>query len=218
MPGKSRKPKFNFQDLRFTQISESHCGPASLQMMLANLGIEVSQEAIAEAAGAAQLIELNGTRVDQLAQAVRQLAPEACFWWKDHASLDDLVELVAKRHYPVGVEWQGVFEDPDEDGDESEAGSETEEDDYGHYSVVTHVHARKRELIIADPYKDFISQARIFTFDEFEQRWYDFNEVPDPTGGPPRLVEDYHLLFVITPQNKTFPRELGLKRGEELRT
>src|SRR5512142_3107494 len=89
---------------RFTQISESHCGPATIQMLLANLGIEVTQEAIAEAGGATDLIEMNGMRVDQPAQAVRMVVPQAHFWYKDHSRLRERVKLVVEYHYPVGVE------------------------------------------------------------------------------------------------------------------
>src|SRR5512133_2564863 len=116
MPEESspREP-IDYHHSRFTQISESHCGPAVIQMLLSNLGIEVSQEAVAEAGGATELIELNGMRVDQLARAVRVLAPDARFWYKDHSSLDDLIRLVSEYRYPVGVEWQGLFEDSLED-------------------------------------------------------------------------------------------------------
>ncbi|RPI28884.1 MAG: hypothetical protein EHM70_16260, partial [Chloroflexota bacterium] len=183
MQEKSAKTKnvHNFRFLRTMQISESHCGPAVIQMLLANLGIEVTQEAVAEAGGAAELIELNGMRVDQLALAVKELAPEAQFWYKDHAKLDELVALLNVHHYPVGVEWQGLFEDEDdedeeEDDDEEDEeddddenvleDSETEDEDYGHYSVVSHVDEENKQLIIVDPYKDYVSQDRIFSFDQ----------------------------------------------------
>ena len=50
-----------------------------------------------------------GMRVDQLATAVCQLVPAAQFWYKHHASLDDLIALITEHLYPVGVEWQGFF-------------------------------------------------------------------------------------------------------------
>jgi hypothetical protein len=210
MPKRSFKTFINFHLPRFTQISESHCGPAVVQMLLSNLGIDVSQEAVAEAGGATQLIELNGMRVDQLALAVHRLAPQVQFWSKDHSTLEELIEIVKRYHYPVGVEWQGVFEDPDEENDDTDKG-ESEEEDYGHFSVVTHIRPKKKQLIIADPYKDFISQDRIFSFSEFEQRWWDFNEVEDPETGRKRLVEDYHMLFVIIPPGETFPLRLQMQ-------
>ncbi len=208
MPAKlsqRRRPFIDFHIPRFTQISESHCGPAVIQMLLSNLGIEASQEAIAEAGGVADLIELNGMRVDQLANAVCRLVPEVDFWWKEHATLEDLAGLIQRYHYPVGVEWQGLFED-----NESE---ETGDSDYGHYSVVVHLDRRKRELIIADPYKDFISQDRIFSFEQFDRRWWDTNEVIDPQTGLAQIVRDDHLLFILAPRLARFPQKLDLKIG-----
>lgn len=202
-------PLIDFHHPRFTQISESHCGPAVIQMLLSNLGIEVTQEAVAEAGCATNLIELNGMRVDQLAEAIKSLAPQAQFWYKERSSLDDLVSLVVDYGYPVGVEWQGVFEDEDEAGDE-QPGDETEDEDYGHYSIVTHIRPEEKLLIIADPYKDYVSQDRIFSFEVFEKRWWDFNEVQDPESGRAKLVEDFHMLFIITPRGKRFPYKLGM--------
>lgn len=195
------------------QISESHCGPAVIQMLLSNLGIEVTQEAVAQVGGAQDLIELNGMRVDQLALAVRSLAPQTQFWYKDHSRLSDLIKLVTKYRVPVGVEWQGLFEDED---DEEEGENETEDTDYGHYSVVVYANRRKKELIIVDPYKDYIAQDRIFSFEDFEDRWWDYNELTDPSTGETRLVEDYHMMFIVTPRDVLFPLELGMKRDSEL--
>ena len=204
MPRKLRTV-FNFNQQRFMQISESHCGPAVIQMLLTRRGVEatqqevaeagllqtqrdeansargkaVLQQEIAEAGGASNLIEMNGMRVDQLALAVHRIAPRLFFYFKDHASIDELVRVVNDYHYPAGVEWQGVFEDEDEDEyDEASDGQvelledgESEDSDYGHYSLVTRADRRKRHLIITDPYKDYFSQARVFDYAEFDQRW-----------------------------------------------
>ncbi|HEY3345058.1 MAG TPA: hypothetical protein VGJ97_09035 [Anaerolineaceae bacterium] len=206
MPAESNpKLPVDFHHSRFTQISESHCGPAVIQMLLSNLGIEVSQEAVASAGGAANLIALNGMRVDQLARAVRLLAPQAQFWCKDHATPSDLSRLVNDFQTPVGVEWQGLFEDRLED--------ESEEGDYGHYSAVIIVDEDNGQVVIADPYKDFRNQDRIFSLGWFVTRWYDFNEVEDAKTGRRRTVEDRRLLFIITPADKTFPRELGMRNN-----
>ncbi len=215
------KPTFDFHQQRFKQISESHCGPAVIQMLLGNLGIEVSQEAVAEAGEATHPIEINGMRIDQLARAVRRLAPQVLFYYKDHASIGDLVRMVNDYHYPVGVEWQGVFEDAtDQPSTEIKTveveqailltDSESEDNDFGHYSLVVRADRRKRQLIIADPYKDYFSQARIFGFDDFDRRWYDYNEIPDPISGKPMLVEDDHYLFVVVWRNVLFPLRMGM--------
>lgn len=206
MPEKSdSERKIDFHDERFTQIGESHCGPAVIQMLLQNLGIEVTQKAVAEAGGASDLIELQGMRVDQLEQAVRQLAPLTRFWYKDHSTIEELMRIVADYDYPVGIEWQGLFEDILED--------ETQEGDYGHYSVVTMVDSNSRKLVIVDPYKDFRSQDRIFTFEFFMSRWWDTNDFPDPETGKEHLVEDRQMMFLITPEEVTFPSLLGMKRA-----
>lgn len=210
------------------QISESHCGPATITMLLSNLGIEVTQEQVAEAGGVTSLIEMNGMRIDQMARAVRLLAPEAVFYYKDYSSIEELVRIVQDYRHPVGVEWQGVFEDLEDEspgcnGATAEASlahenrellpdSESEDNDYGHYSLVVRAERRRQQLIIADPYKDYFSQARIFGFREFEARWYDFNEIPDPVTGKLALIEDFHMMFVITRRNTLFPRRLGMRR------
>jgi len=198
-----RRP-IDFHHGRFTQISESYCGPAVIQMLLHNLEIEVAQEAVAEAGGAIDLIEQQGMRVDQLEQAVRQLAPQTCFWFKDHSLIEEMVRIVDDYDYPVGIEWQGIFEDTLED--------ETQDGDYGHYSVVTMADSKSRKLVIVDPYKDFRSQDRIFTFDFFISRWWDTNDFPDKLTGKENLVEDRQMMFIITPKEETFPQLLGMKR------
>jgi hypothetical protein len=175
-------------------------------MLLHNLGIVVAQEAVAEAGGASDLIELHGMRVDQLDRAVRQLAPQTCFWYKDHSTLEELVRIVTDYDYLVGIEWQGLFEDTLEE--------ETQDGDYGHYSVVTMANNKSRKLVIVDPYKDFRSQDRIFTFEFFMSRWWDINDFPDPLTGKDRLVEDRQMMFMITPEEVTFPRLLGMQNEQ----
>ncbi|MBI5670172.1 MAG: C39 family peptidase [Chloroflexi bacterium] len=210
MPRKSNTPPPRIELAYQTQITDSHCGPAVIQMLLANVGVGVTQEQVAEAGGAASTIDMHGMRVDQLAQAVKTLAPEMQFWYKDHSRLNDLIALVSKHRYPVGVEWQGLFETVSDILEDTD--TEDEEEDYGHYSVVTYVDRRSRQLIIVDPYKDFAHQDRIFSFDVFLPRWWDTNEVTDPETGRAKLVEDYRMMFLITPKGETFPEQRGMKR------
>jgi hypothetical protein len=148
-------------------------------------------------------------RVDQLALAVHLLAPQTQFWFKEHSKLRELIILLHSYRVPVGVEWQGQFDDEEE----GEDGAETGDEDYGHYSVITNADRRKKQLIIVDPYKDYIGQDRIFSFKEFKQRWWDYNEVPDPLTGKTRLVEDRHMMFIITPKDALFPLEFGMQGG-----
>jgi hypothetical protein len=191
---------------RISQITDAHCGPAVIQMLLSNVGITVTQEDVALAAGIQDVIAMHGTRVDQMAVAVKKLAPTAQFWFKDHSTLDEIFTLLHEHRVPVGIEWQGLF---DPEGNEEE----DPEPDYGHYSVITHIDRERRELVIVDPYKDYVLRDRIFTLDEFDGRWWDWNMVPDPATGQSRLMKDDHMMFIITPQGLTFPAQLGMVAG-----
>ncbi len=171
-------------------------------MLLSRLGVYVTQEHVADLAEVTQSIELYGMRIDQLALAVERAAPEARFWYKDHATLEELATLVTQYRTPVGVEWQGVFE-----GDE-------EEEDVGHYSIVTRIYKRRKQIRILDPYQDYIAQDRTFSFDEFVPRWWDVNPVTNPVTGEVRLVEDYHMMFAVTPADATFPQLVGMRQIE----
>ncbi len=196
-----QEPK-RFSHLRIIQqISENHCGPAVTQMLLENIGVAVTQEQITEAAGAAATIAEHGTRVDQLAKAVHELALDARLWYKEKATLRDLKYVLEEARFPVGVEWQGIFDEDPEEFD----------DDYGHYSVVAHIDEERDELIVMDPYKDFIDQNRIIKISVFLKRWWDYNQVKDPRTG--RLIDkrDEDLFFVVVPKDVSFPAELGMQ-------
>jgi hypothetical protein len=185
---------------RIEQITENHCGPAVIQMLLENIGVNVSQEEITEAAGATLTIETHGTRVDQLARAVQGLAPIAKLWFKEKATPEDLEYVLNECKFPVGVEWQGLFNDMDQN-----------DDDYGHYSIVAHIDKAKDELIVVDPYKDFVDQSRIVKMSLFLNRWWDFNEVKDPLTGQKTFKKDEQLFFVVTPLSVAFPVEMAMQ-------
>src|SRR5688572_19830879 len=185
---------------RIEQITENHCGPAVIQMLLENIEVSVTQEEITEAAGATRTIESHGTRVDQLAKAVHKLAPGARLWYKEKASPEDLEYVLDVCKFPVGVEWQGLFDDVDDD-----------DEDYGHYSIISHIDKAKDELIVVDPYKDFVDQSRIVRMSVFLNRWWDFNEVKDPQTGKKEFKKDEQLIFVVTPLDVSFPAELQMQ-------
>ncbi len=172
-------------------------------MMLAPLGIYATQEHLTELAGAVDTIEEHGTRLDQLAAAVRGAAPHLRLWFKDHSSAEELHQVVMEHGFAAAVEWQGLFEDSVEDEDE--------DGDYGHYSIVTNVDLDAGRVTILDPYKDFVADDRIFALDFFLTRWWDTNEVADPETGKPVLIEDYHLMFIIAPEEESFPAALGMR-------
>jgi hypothetical protein len=185
---------------RVQQITENHCGPAVIQMLLENIGVNATQEEITEAAGATWTIETHGTRVDQLAKAVNQLAPIAKLWYKEKASPDDLEYVLDECKFPVGVEWQGLFDDMDDD-----------DEDYGHYSIIANIDKVKDEIIVVDPYKDFVDQNRIVKMSLFLSRWWDFNEVKDLDTGEKTFKKDEQLFFVVVPLRVTFPDELQMQ-------
>jgi ABC-type bacteriocin/lantibiotic exporter with double-glycine peptidase domain len=201
MSNPQQEPK-RFSRLRIIQqISEYHCGPAVTQMLLENIGVSATQQQITEAAGVTDTIEEHGTRVDQLAKAVNQLAPEARLWFKEKATLRDLKYVLEDAKFPAGVEWQGIFDDDPEELD----------DDYGHYSVIVHIDEERDELIIMDPYKDFVEQSRIIKVSVFLKRWWDYNQVKDPRSGKEIEKKDEDLFFVVVPKEVAFPPELGMQ-------
>jgi len=169
-------------------------------MLLENIDVHVTQEAITEAAGATLTIETHGTRVDQLAKAVHELAPHAKLWHKENASFEDLEYVLNEKRFPVGVEWQGLFEDEDND-----------DEDNGHYSIIASIDNVKDELIIVDPYKDFVEQNRIIRISLFEKRWWDYNEVKDLDTGEKIFRKDEQLFFVVAPLDVSFPEKLSMQ-------
>ncbi len=186
---------------RYTQITESHCGPAVIQMLLANLGVIVTQEKITEAAGASKSIEEYGMRVDQLAKAVHSVSKNAKFWYKENSSIEDLDSLINKFNFPVGVEWQGVF-----DSFEEESLVEDPER-CGHYSIITFID--NKNLIIVDPFKDFANQDRVFTIKQFIPRWWDTNKAVGDDGKI-NTKRDSKLMFIVAPFSLSFPKSLGM--------
>ena len=46
-----------------------------------------------------------------------KLRAGVCLWYKNQASAEDLVAVVCRYRCPAGVEWQGFFEDREEDED-----------------------------------------------------------------------------------------------------
>ncbi len=188
---------------RRTQITDSHCGPAVIEMLLSNLGIEKTQEEITEASDAINSIEEKGVTVEQMAKAVDKLAPEVILYYKEYGSISDIEILLREYSLPVGVEWQGLFYENEKEEEKGE--------DYGHYSVVTHVDYKKKALIIVDPYKDFVSSDRIISIYKFMNRWYDTNELKDPLNDDPILMRDERLLFVVSPVDPKMRGKLGLK-------
>ena len=191
---------------RICQISEYHCGPAVLQMLLSQCGVTADQQRLTELADVAATIAAYGARVDQLARAVAWLREGVRLWFKKNATEDDLIAIVCRRGWAAGVEWQGFFE-------ESEADEDFDERDYGHYSVVMRVDRPRGLITLRDPYPDFCREDRVFPLDWFVGRWWDVNLMPAPGTGRMRPIEDRRMLFVVTSKHARFPRELGMVQG-----
>lgn len=190
----------NFPHLpRLTQISNSHCGPATIQMLLRNLGYDINQEDVVEAGDSSlKRIHKVGMNIWELALATKRLVPDTQFWMKDNTNIWQLKQMVEK--YPVGVEWQGEF-------------LEYDDDDNGHYSVVTNIDDWDNLVYIADPYEKFAGRDRKIPLSRFEELWWDVNEIRDLKTGRINHIKDYHMMFVITPKDEKFPLETGMIRG-----
>lgn len=174
-------------------------------MLCSYLGRPKEQEAYVQAAGVALRIKTEGMTVNELGLAASRLFPELTFWSKNYATLSELSKLVNQYNFPVGVEWQGIFDNPDDD----ESSNEDSDDDPGHYSVITGISTEENWLTLADPYRNrgFDKQLTIL---EFVRRWWDINIIINPRTGKHEEVDDYHTLFIITPNNGISPSDLNL--------
>ncbi len=194
---------------RFPQITESHCGPAVLQMLLAYLSVEVSQQDITKAASITRTIRYKGSRIDHFDKAVRKLQKDNRLWYKDHAKLADVETIISQYKLPVVIEWQGLFGykiNP-------KTGRKIQYND-SHYSIVSHIDPSTKEVSLIDPYPTFIKQDRIFSYNQFRKRWWDANDVVAPDGEIVTIY-DYKLFFFVAPKTTIFPKELGLKPGSD---
>lgn len=188
----------NFPGMRrVRQISTNHCGPAVVSMLLSHCGSEINQEALVDAAEVRHTLEAYGMTVEEMGRAVKKIAPQLSLWYKEHATIDEIESIMNLHKYPVGIEWQGVF-------------YEDEDDDNGHYSVVTNVDNVNKIITVADPYDRFAGTDRSFHIDEFEQRWWDVNEVFDPAIGERRVIRDERMIYIVVPKGEDFPHIFGM--------
>jgi ABC-type bacteriocin/lantibiotic exporter with double-glycine peptidase domain len=181
---------------RFRQISPSHCGPAVLQSLLNFCGCRTTQKAITQAAQLSLPIDEYGTTYLELAQATHQLFPQLLFWYKFSATFPDLDFLINHHSHPVVVEWQGVFLNGSPD------------DDNGHYSLVSGIDLSSQSLTLIDPYG---RQAhKTLSFGEFQPAWWDTTLRFHPQTHQPQPLFDHRLIFTLTSQNTTFPKDIQM--------
>jgi hypothetical protein len=197
---------------RVTQQTDSHCGPAVLELLLGFVGRPFTQDQIVRAAGIARRIKKNGTRPNQLAQAVAKLAPDMQFWFKSNTSTQDLVELVKTQRWPVAVNWQGLFYDTPEE----EIKSPSPDGDYGHYSVVTDINPARDRITIVDVYREYSAKPRVFSLHWFEARWWDTARDIDTKTGQDESIRTKRLSFIVAPQIAEFPQQVGMLLPDKL--
>jgi hypothetical protein len=187
---------------RSHQISVYACGPATLEMLFSFMGVRVSQTSLIRSIRATNKIKVYGIDVNDMAKAANIKGKKNySFWRKQYANVSDLDSIVNKYKYPVGVEWQGVF-------------YENDDEDSGHYGVITKIDKESGYLRIADPYFngyfDFNGIDRKFKISEFKKKWWDENEVKVAGRTKTRMVRDTRMMFLITPSGETWPRRLGM--------
>lgn len=190
---------------RVRQISVYACGPATLEMLFSFVGVKVSQTGIIRSLRAQKRIRAWGLIVKELAKAARIYGDgDFIFWKKQFATLGDLSTIVNKYKWPVGVEWQGVF-------------YENDDEDNGHYGVVTKIDKKAGYLRIADPYFNgtfkYGDVDRRFGIKEFLKKWWDINQVKFSGSSKIRNVKDTRMMFIITPKGTSWPRRLGMKKA-----
>lgn len=183
---------------RVKQITESHCGPAVLEMLCNNLGLSIDQDEFVQIIGIEHKLKEYGMLISEMSRAVAKLDLGVKFWYKENSNLNDIKVLLNEYKLPVGVEWQGIF-------------YQYADDDDGHYSVVTHIDSVNNIIMIADPYDGFAGSDRQFHIREFQDRWWDENEIYDPITGKRSAVLEERMIYIITPEDAKYPEELGMR-------
>jgi len=199
---------------RVAQITDSHCGPAVVQLLFSHLDRQVTQDEVVTAARVRSRLEAHGTRPDHLARAVAKLAPDLQFWFKQHATIHDLEVLIDQHHYPVAVNWQGLFYDTEEEQERENPGG-----DHGHYSAAIDIDVEKDKITLADPYSEYAHKPRVFSLKWFQKRWWDVDhDVIRVSKSHQRRnsIKTKRLIFIVTPKDADFPLELGMKPGNEI--
>lgn len=174
--------------IRVRQVTDSHCGPAVLEMLASFVGEDTKQNKIVKAAKIERSILKNGMSVEEMAMAEKALLKKSKFWFKKNSSVADLIKIITTYKYPVGVEWQGIFP------------KEYKDDDEGHYSVVTFVDKEKDAIWVANPFRSLAGKDRKLKLSKFEKRWWDMND---------KTIEK-RAIFVIAKDSEIFPRKLKM--------
>ncbi len=123
---------------------QSHCGPASLKMVLGFYGIPSNERALARVAGT---MLSTGTTADGLLRAAKMYGCDGRVF--NDATIGFLRRMVLVRKIPVIVQWFST--------------------DEGHYSVV--VHLDRDNIYLQDPEAGHLVAMKLATF---KRVWFDF--------------------------------------------
>ena len=185
---------------RVRQIDVYSCGPAVISALFSFLGIRVSQKGVIVSLRAKNKIKTLGLNVKDLARASNAIGKKkVIFWEKTGGRVSDLDTIINKYKFPVGVEWQGVF-------------YEDEDEDNGHYGIITAVDKKAGYLRMADSFSKFAGVDRRFRIKDFEKRWWDQNEIKVAGTSKRRVLTDKRMMFVITPVEAPWLKKLGMKK------
>ena len=195
------------------QKTDSHCGPAVVQGLLSFFDISVSQDEVVEAAKVKSRLKKHGMRPDQIYKAVKFLAPNLSFWFKQNANSRDLDLLINKYELPVVVNWQGLFYDTVK---EEKLGNP--DGDRGHYSIAVDFKSNRDQITIADPYSDYVNIPRVFSYRWFKKRWWDVDHISDRKTKKINSIYTKKLILVLAPKDLVLPENLHLESAKKLFT
>lgn len=185
---------------RVKQSTIDYCGPAVLASLYSFVGVRTSQRRIVTSLRVQNKIKDYGMTVKDLAKASRIIGKKNfTFWRKTRAKVSDLDTIINKYKWPVGVEWWGIF-------------YEHEDEDSGHYGIITRIDKKTGYLRIADPFWEFAGVDRKLGIKEFAKRWWDENEIKVSGPSRKRTVVDNRVMFVITPKGEGWPKRVGMIR------
>lgn len=199
---------------RHRQSTGYFCGPAAMQMLLSIYDVTAGQSEIAKAGSSLDRVGRLGMSSEELARATHVLAPNLAFWVKRDSSLSDIEMIIKKHKVPVGIDWQGIFEEFEYGNELNIYADDSEEDDgsigdQGHYVVVVDIDTKNGFIRLADPYGHYSGKDRFIPLDEFEERWWD--DLSEKEGGIRKYTFESKLMFLVVPKNEMWPEELGMK-------
>lgn len=185
---------------RIKQSTIDYCGPAVLVSLYSFVGVKTSQRRIVASLRAQKKIKDYGMTVKELAKASRIIGKKRfVFWRKSNSKVSDLDTIVNKYKWPVGVEWWGIFH-------------EYEDEDSGHYGIITKIDKKAGYLRISDPFGEFAGVDRKLKIKEFVKRWWDENEIKVAGTSRKRTVVDNRVMFVIVPKGESWPKKVGMTK------